>query len=127
MHLYNKWAEGLKETAVMVHLLREPIAPTTAAAGASAGTNVATAGRTRSATGKMRLTAGRSFLLKKPFCWGALELKSILLIWRVGIGVKDGVIINMHIIIIREQGTAFRPSAWREMFGGGVRGAMLVT
>ena len=51
----------------LLYLLREPMAPTMAAAGASAGTNLAARGRTRSATGKIFLTAGKRFFLMKFF------------------------------------------------------------
>ena len=99
--LYNKWAEGLKrtrdhcifinayKTAVIKskkknnhppYLRRDPMAPTTAAAGASAGTNVAATGRTRSTTGKIFLTAGTTFFLRKFFCSGSAALKSILFV-----------------------------------------------
>ena len=55
----------------MRFLLREPMAPTTTAAGARAGTNVAATGRMRSATGNAFLTAGMIFLLMKVLCLGA--------------------------------------------------------
>ena len=64
------------------------MAPTTAAAGASAGTNRAATGRTRSATGRTRLMAGTSLFLRKFFGWG---LKSILLGGRVCWGQRGGV------------------------------------
>ena len=82
------------------------MAPTTVAAGASAGTNRAATGRTRWATGRTRLMAGTSLFLRKFFGWGASELKSILLGGRV-CWVQRGVIIPMQIIIIRKlrQGT----------------------
>ena len=72
-----------------LYLRREPMAPTTAAAGASAGTNLAATGRTRSATGRMRLMAGMNLFLMKFFWWGASELKSIFLVGGV-LGVKGG-------------------------------------
>lgn len=72
-----------------LYLRREPMAPTTAAAGASAGTNLAATGRTRSATGRMRLMAGMNLFLMKFFWWGASELKSIFLVCGV-LGVKGG-------------------------------------
>ena len=84
-----------------LYLRREPMAPSTAAAGASAGTNRAATGRTRSATGRTRLMAGTSLFLRKFFGWGASELKSILLGGRVCWGQR-GVIIHGYIIIIRE-------------------------
>lgn len=60
------------------YLLREPMAPTTVAAGARAGTNVAATGRMRSATGSTFLSAGTTFFFKKFFCSGAsVALKSI--------------------------------------------------
>ena len=69
-----------------LYLRREPMAPTTAAAGASAGTNLAATGRTRSATGRMRLMAGMTLFLMKFFWWGASELKSIFFgVWCVGV------------------------------------------
>lgn len=97
--LYNKWPKGLKGWGVRFinaipaiikcvynYFLREPMAPTTVAAGARAGTNVAATGRTRSATGSTFLIAGTTFFLMKFFwCGAAVALKFSSIFFKGGV------------------------------------------
>ena len=85
----------IKKKTITPYLRRDPMAPTTAAAGASAGTNVAATGRTRSTTGKIFLTAGKTFFLRKFFCSGSAALKSILFV-KVVKGQRGGYAIYIY-------------------------------